>query len=168
MSSASRTMTSCGTTMSCSYLQLPGQLLPTGVKSNCRFYHLRRILLFLSRILPSCLRIGAMPPSVGILRSRSAGLKPSCYQLRRSWLVMQLGLHRWSICLRDRYQDRQSTQSHCCHRMTLVTSYHRFVILNSLTGADFLQLEHAALTRTVRLKVSLETTYDDPAQMVPL
>ena len=125
MSSAIRTMMSCGTKMSncCGYPQFPGQLLPTGVKSNCRLYHLRRLLLFLFRRLSSCLRSGAMPPSVGILRSGSAGLKPSCCQLRRSWLVMQLVLHHWNKCLRDRYQYSQSAQStlHRRHRMSLVT-----------------------------------------------
>ena len=69
---------------------------------------------------------------------------------------MQLGLHQWNMCLRDRqYSQWTPSTLHRRHRMTLVTSYHRFVILNSLTGSDFLQLEHTALTltvHTVRLK----------------
>ena len=88
-------------------------------------------------------------------------MMPNCYQLRRSWPVMQLGPHHWNICLRDRYQYRQSTQSalHRRHRLILVTSYHRFVILNPLTGADFLQLEHTALTGTVGLKPQTTTLH---------
>ena len=160
MSSASRTMVSCVTKMRCGYRQFPGQLFPTGVKSNCRLYHARRLLLLLPRRPPSSLRMrsgpGAMPPSVGILRSGSARLKPSCCQLRRGWPVMQLGLHQWPYApgIASAANGPNRLRLHRRHRMTLamVTSYHRFVILNSLTGAGFLQLEHTAPTRTVRLK----------------
>ena len=73
---------------------------------------------------------------------------------------MQLGLHQWNMCLRDRqYSQWTPSTLHRRHRMTLVTSYHRFVILNSLTGADSLQLEHTALTRTVRLKPHTTTLH---------
>ena len=141
-----------------------GNLLPTGVKSNCHLYHLRRLLFLLFQRLSSCLRSEAMPPSVGILRSGSAGLKPSCCQLRRSWPVMQLVLHHWNKFLRDWYQYSKSTQStlYRRHRMSLATSHHRVIdrdLLNSLTGADFLQLGHTALTRTVRLKPHMMTLH---------
>ena len=74
--------------------------------------------------------------------------------------MMQLGLHQWNICLRDRqYSHWTQSTLHRRHHMTLVTSYHRFVILNSLTGADFLQPEHTALTCTVRLKPHTTTMH---------
>ena len=75
---------------------------------------------------------------------------------------MQLGPRRWNMYLKGRcqYMYSQSTQStlHRRHRLILVTYYHRFVILNPLTGADFLQLEHTALTGTVGLKPRAQTT----------
>ena len=65
---------------------------------------------------------------------------------------MQLVLHHWNKCLRDWCQYSQSTL-HRRHRMSLVTSHHRVTDpLDPLTGADFPQLGHTALTRTVSLK----------------
>ena len=40
----------------------------------------------------------------GTLHSGRAGLKPSCCQLRRSWLVMDLVVRQWNKCLMDRPQ----------------------------------------------------------------
>ena len=82
---------------------------------------------------------------------------PSCCQLRRSWPVVQLGPPHWSMCLKGRCQHSQwgttmAKSTLLQHRLILVTSYRRSVILTHLTGADFLQLEHTALTGTVGLK----------------
>ena len=125
MSSAICTMMSCAicTMMSCGYPQFPGQWLPTRVKLNWHLSHSHCLLPFVFQRLSSCLCSGVMPPSVGILHSGSAGLKPSCCQLRRSWLMMQLVLHQWNKYLRDQHQSSQLTIHHC-HCLSLVTSHH--------------------------------------------
>ena len=84
---------------------------------------------------------------------------PSCCQLRRSWPVMQLGPPHWNMCLKGRCQYIQSTQSTLRHRLILVTSYHRSMILTNLTETDILQPEHTALPGTVKLKPHTTTLY---------
>ena len=74
--------------------------------------------------------------------------------------MVQLGPLHWSMCLKGQCQYSQSTQSTLLrHRLILVTSYRRSVILTHLTGADFLQLEHTALTGTVALKPQTTTLH---------
>ena len=82
---------------------------------------------------------------------------PSCCQLRRSWPVVQLGPPHWSMCLKGRCQHSQwgTTMAESTllqYHLILVTSYRRSVILTHLTGADFLQPGHTAVTGTVGLK----------------
>ena len=66
--------------------------------------HLHRLLSFLFRGLPPCLSSGKMPLSAGILRSGSAGLTPTCCQLKGSWLVVQLVLRQWNKHFRHQHQ----------------------------------------------------------------
>ena len=82
---------------------------------------------------------------------------PSCCQLRMSWPVVQLDPPHWSMCLKGRCQHSQwgttMTKSTLLqHRLILVTSYRRSVILTHLTEADFLQPGHTAVTGTLGLK----------------
>ena len=74
---------------------------------------------------------------------------------------MQLGPPHWNVCLKGRCQYSQSTQStlHRRHRLILVTSYHRSVILTHLAGVVFLQLEPTALTGIVELKLQTTTLH---------
>ena len=81
--------------------------------------------------------------------------------------MVQLGPPHWSMCLKGRCQHSQwgttMTKSTLLqHRLILVTSYRRSVILTHPTGADFLQPGHTAVTGTVGWKpqtITLNTCF---------